>query len=131
MTDPRIAKLPAWARDHIEALHLRAALAWPSEPKPEPWFDLNDSIGQLPPDDARNSVAWWVNVYDGSVLVEPIYIALHGLSYRSPERRGIGSRPHGPHYRTDRDALLAGQWLLAERAAKALRDVAKRIEAIP
>lgn len=131
MGDPRESKLPAWAREQIEALRIHAALAWPSEPNPEPWFNVNGGAGGPLPAEARNTCAWWVHIpHVGRAHVAAVYIDQWGVGHRSPEMSGIGSRLTGPHYRTERDALLAGQWLIAERAAKALRETAKMIDAL-
>ncbi len=120
----REAKMPKWARDAIEAeldqWRLTAALAWPTEAKPEPlpfmWGDYDRIIGDplegtyyavpnsesLVQFDLAKSNHWkgWVfkpRGYDWSIMVV-----------------------RGPLFARESDAKLYRRWLICEECARKL-----------
>jgi hypothetical protein len=116
MTDPREAKLPKWAQDLLEAERTRAALAWPTEPDPEPRAVFDGGLHSVVRGDPSDGIVFEFNAYTCATYSTE----LRGRHvYSAPN--GIGSRPDGPVYATEADARLALRWKIARDCARRLR----------
>ena len=140
MTDTRAwrdAKMPQWARDAVQAeidqWRLTAALAWPTEAKPEPlpfrWGDYDRLTGDPVPgqywtSNLRATASFWLARQDSLSEDEKRYIG--GQNWRtwvfktSDNGRWHTSVQHGPLFANEHDAKLYRRWLMCEDFARQL-----------
>lgn len=127
----RDAKIPNWVKDSIAdefaALKLTAALAWPTQAKPEPvpfrWGEYDRVIGE--PHPGTYWQARW-NSYGGSV--DKVRIKKNDgsrPSWKAWAFSGDGenwhtSIPRGHLFATEDDARLSPLWLACEDCAQKL-----------
>lgn len=120
MADPRESKLPKWAQEQFEAMRTRAALAWPTVPKPAPDYVCRDGFwhGGAKPSDCE---LWRVDGGSGlsDFTVRAVRIDAHG--YERTGSGSFGSRPNGDYWASYAGAVAAAWWRQAERSARALR----------
>ena len=117
----RDAKIPQWVKDSFadEArdLRIRAALAWPKEPRPTPmpfqWVDYDRPKG-----DPQEGTFWG---RDGKV-----HIRKEGpfkWKFSCDGERWTDSRTRGHLFATERDAILERLWVACESYANALAHI--------
>ena len=120
MSDPREAKLPVWARELLETERLRAALAWPTEPDPEPRCVMSGASGQCLSGNDSDGEVWVANAHRGDVRRAELR-ARHLYFSAYDSQHNIGSRPDGALYGSESDARTALRWAVARDCAKRLR----------
>jgi hypothetical protein len=135
--DWRDAKLPQWARDAVQAeidqWCLTAALAWPTEAKPEPlpfgWGEYDRLTGEPVPGQywtghrSRVEMFWLARRAD---LTEDEIAHLDGQKWKTwVFKTREGGRWHtsvqrGPLFANAHDAKLYRRWLMCEDFARQL-----------
>lgn len=135
--DWRDAKMPQWARDAVQAeidqWRLTAALAWPTQAKPEPlpfqWGEYDRLTG-----DPRPGTFWAVSEsrIDKFDLARAADLSAEDKTYLGGQtwktwafRTSEGGRWHtsvqrGPLFDNVADAKLYRRWLLCEKFAREL-----------
>ena len=118
MIDPREAKLPKWAQDVLATERKRAALAWPTEARPDPLWQ--PGVNTYAPHDMNGTTVWQsipVHSEPRECVAKSGFV--HGPGDGST--RLIGSRPEdGRFFATRREALLDMLWARSEEAAARL-----------
>lgn len=139
----RDAKIPAWVRDSINDdmsdLQLRAALAWPTEAKPEPlpfrWGDYDRLCGEAV------EGAFWVVQYNetqrlfirkNEIMEGLPHWNMEGLphwkkwKFSSDGEIWTTSVPRCPIFATEHDAWLHLLWSRCEQCASDLRLIRRK-----
>jgi hypothetical protein len=135
--DWREAKMPLWARDavqtEIDQWRLTAALAWPTEAKPEPlpfrWDEYDRSTGDPVPGQywaaSLNRIAmFWLARQSDLTKDEKTYLG--GQNWKTwAFKTSKGGRWHtsvqrGLLFASEREAKLYRRWLMCEDFARQL-----------
>jgi len=122
------AKIPVWVKESIQSDILenkrRAALAWPTEAKPEPAF----SIGGYGRGQPIEGVFYKAPNGNGSDIRYRIEAAKYTISVHSSTVKFVGpngaaamhSKPQGQFFEKESDALLWAHWEACEYRAEDL-----------
>lgn len=115
----KIAKLPKWAREHIEHIERKSALHWPDFPKPAPCFTADHSAWQLVPKEFHEKRIWSMNKYytrnfetynNSAMFLHTWLVSPSGhvaLVNNDTGKAGTAQRPTGDYYASEEYALGA------------------------
>lgn len=140
----RDAKLPSWVKESIaedmQQMALKAALAWPTEAKPEPlpfqWGDYDLTTGNpIPGSYWVVSIGKHVEAFDLAISADlqdddkSKLIKRNKWAFRSKEIGKWSSCViRGPLFASEHEARLYRLWLLCEEAAKTLKKARENLE---
>ena len=127
MIDPREDKLPKWAQELLADERRRAALAWPTEARPEPLW--TPGVNVYAPREMDGRTVWNAKEHLPAPLAHQVS---GGFVHCGEPKSGFGFRPESSRYfATEREAALDMWWSRAEEAASrlyAIRSFIERLE---
>ena len=127
--DPREAKLPKWAIEALADARRRGDLAWPTTECPEPDIWINGFGAWIKGESflVNGMKAYAICSGYRVTAVQPVWFNYHGAIYHSPDMKGLGSRPNGKYWLSERDAWIAAWWQGAREAAEKLHRIAQKV----
>ena len=123
MTDTREYKLPVWAQDLLADERRRAALAWPTEARPEPLWEPGSNV-YVPTAVPTGETVWLANPHQ----TEPTRYFVDNRHVKAGPRSTPSRPEYGRYFATKRDAWVDMWWAVAETASHSLFQISERMK---